>query len=177
MLALAFVVCMHTTSGQGISVELDLGYNVPGGDFADAYDGGVGIAIHPRLKLGGNMAAGLSLGVNGFAGVDQSGGVAGTGDVSAVGVTTVMGTFQYKLFDRNITPYAEIGVGFWNGEIVSADLTNAATGNVPTESVSSVGFSPEIGFMLSFLNVYAAYTVAGDFNYVQAGLGFRFGSK
>jgi len=167
----------NSASAQGISVELDLGYNIPGGDFGDLYDGGIGVAVHPRIKLGGQMAAGLSVGVNGFAGVDETGGTGNAGSISAAGVTTVMGTFQYKLFDKKITPYGEIGVGLWTGEVATADASNVANGGIGTESVSSVGFSPEVGVMVGFLNLSASYTIAGDFNYTQIALGFRFGAK
>lgn len=171
--ALAFCLSSNDLSAQGgFSIELDLGYNLPGGDFSDNYDGGVGVAIHPRMKIGDQMAAGLSIGANGFAGVDSSGGTGGAGSVSAAGVTTVMGTFQYKLFDKKVTPYAELGVGLWSGEVLTGDVASQSA-----EKVSNFGFAPEVGVMIGFLNASAAYTVAGDFNYIQVGLGFRFGSK
>jgi hypothetical protein len=161
----------NNASAQGISVELDFGYNAPSGDFGDIYDGGIGIALHPRLKLNDKMAVGLSIGSNGFIGGDLSGGV--NTSIEAAGILAVMGTVQYKLLDSKITPYGEFGIGMFNGEIITGDPLNGAT----AEKVSSFGFAPEIGVMVGFLNASVTYAMAGDITYTQFGLGFRFGAK
>ena len=169
--ALAFGLSSNTASAQGISVELDFGYNMPGGDFGNTYDGGIGIALHPRLKLNDKMAVGLSLGTNGFIGGDLSGGA--NTSVEAAGILTILGTAQYKLLDSKITPYGELGIGMFSGEIFTGDPLNGAT----IEKVSNFGFAPEVGVMVGLLNLSVQYAMAGDIKYTQLGLGFRFGAK
>ena len=170
--ALAFGLSSNTASAQGISVELDLGYNSPAGDFGDIYDGGVSVALHPRFKMNDKMAVGLSLGANAFAGGNLNGGA--NTSISAAGITTILGTVQYKLMDSKITPYGELGIGMFSGKVLTADALNSS-GN--TESVSNFGFAPEVGVMIGFLNASVTYAMAGDIKYTQFGLGFRFGAK
>lgn len=169
--ALAFSLSSNTATAQGgFSIELDLGYNSPTGDFGDVYDGGVGIALHPRMKLNDKMAVGLSLGSNGFVGGDFGGGASTS--VSAAGILAVLGTVQYKVLDKKITPYGELGIGMFSGEVVTADAASASG-----EKVSKFGFAPEVGVMIGFLNASVTYALAGDISYTQFGLGFRFGAK
>jgi len=161
----------YTASAQGISVELDLGYNSPTGDFGDVYDGGVAVALHPRFKLNDKMAVGISAGVNGFVGGDYEDPSLDS-EISAAGIVAVMGTFQYKLLGKKITPYGELGIGMFNGTVLAADASG--TGE---ESVSNFGFAPEVGVMIGFLNASVTYATAGDISYTQFGVGFRFGAK
>ena len=176
--AFALGLTSSTISAQGISVELDLNYNTPGGDFADSYDGGVGVSIHPRFNINDKMAVGLSLGATAFVGGDYSDpGSSVTSSVSAAGVVSILGTFQYKLLERKITPYGELEVGSFKYTAGTVDAGTVITGATAFEDTSYFGFAPKIGFMAGFLNVYASYIAAGDLKYTQFGLGFRFGSK
>ncbi|MCP4457612.1 MAG: hypothetical protein GY816_06240 [Cytophagales bacterium] len=175
--ALAFTLVSNPISAQ-VSVELDFSYSSPGGDFADSYDGGVGIAIHPRFNIRDQMAVGLLIGVDAFVGGDYSDPANSglTASVSAAGIVAILGTFQYKILDRKITPYGEIGVGSYKYTAGTVDATSAITG-AAFEDTSYFGVAPKIGAMAGFFNIYAAYVAAGDLKYTQFGLGFRFGSK
>jgi hypothetical protein len=174
----ASVSTINTSTAQGISVELDFSYNQPGGDFADIYKGGVGVAIHPRFNINGKMAVGLNVGANGFIGGDFNdvNNPSLDTEISAAGIVNVLGTVQYKLLDKKITPYGELGVGMFKSK--SADTSSLdANGDPEIVDESHFGFAPKVGAMLGFLNVYAQYISAGDLKYTQFGLGFRFGKK
>jgi len=174
----AGVSTSNTASAQGISVEMDFSYNQPGGDFGDIYAGGVGFALHPRFNINGKMAVGLNVGANAFVGGDYNDVNDPTLDseISAAGIVNVLGTVQYKLLDKKITPYGEIGIGMFKSK--SADTSSVdANGDFEIVDESHFGFAPKVGAMLGFLNVYAQYVTAGDLKYTQFGLGFRFGKK
>ena len=64
--AFAFGLTSSSVSAQGISVEIAGGGNSPGGDFADSYDLGFGVAIHPRFNISDKMAVGLNFGIDGL---------------------------------------------------------------------------------------------------------------
>ena len=176
IVGLAVSLTHNTASAQGISVELDFGYNSPGGDFGDVYSGGIGIALHPRFKLTDKMAVGLNVGSNVFAGGDFSGSGGPSSSVSAAGTLNVLGTVQYKLLDKKITPYGELGVGMFKYKAGSIDSGSAQNGGA-FEDKTYMGVAPKVGAMIGFLNVHATYVLAGDLKYTQFGLGFRFGAK
>ncbi len=174
--ALAFIFTSSSVFAQ-VSVELDFTYSSPGGDFADSYDGGIGIGIHPRFKINDNMAVGLYGGVEVFAGGDwEDPSSSITSSVDAAGVLAILGTFQYKFLERKISPYAEIGIGSFKYTAGTVDASSVVTG-AGFEDESYFGFAPKVGVMISFLNIYGQYVAAGDLSYTQFGLGFRFGSK
>ena len=159
--ALAFMFASSSVQAQGISIELDFSYSSPGGDFADSYDGGVGVGIHPRFNISDQMAVGLFFGVDAFVGgdfTDPSSSV--TSSVDAAGVGAILGTFQYKLLDRKITPYAEIGIGSYKYTAGTVDATSVVTG-AGFQDESYFGFAPKIGAMVGFLNIYASYMQLG----------------
>ena len=167
----------YTTSAQGISVELDFSYNQPGGDFGDIYAGGVGVSLHPRFNINGKMAVGLNVGANGFVGgdIENANDPNLDTEISAAGVINVLGTVQYKLLDKKITPYGELGLGMF--KMRQGDVSADTGGDIELEDKSYFGFAPKVGAMVGFLNVYAQYVAAGDLKYTQFGLGFRFGKK
>lgn len=178
VVALAVVFATtQTSTAQGISVELDFSYNSPSGDFADVYSGGVGISIHPRYKLTDKMAVGLNVGGNAFLGGDfqDANNPSLDTEISAAAVVNVLGTVQYKLLDKKITPYGEMGIGMF--KMRQGDVSSGTGGNIALEDKSYFGFAPKVGAMLGFINVYGQYVIAGDLKYTQFGLGFRFGKK
>ena len=176
--ASAFFFSGSSVYAQGISVELGLTGISPGGDFAYQYNIGVGVSVHPRFKLNDKMAVGINVGFDGFAARSDDG-YSTLPDLGIASITTILGTFQYKFLERKIAPYAEIGMGMYNYKpknLVDLVLFPDALGAVYEED-SYFGFAPKVGVMVSFLNIYAAYHAAGDLQYTQFGLGFRFGSK
>lgn len=175
--AFAFGLTSSSVSAQ-VSVELDFNYNTPGGDFADSYAGGVGVSIHPRFNISDQMAVGLNVGAGAFIGGDfQDPSSSITSEVSAAGVTSILGSFQYKFIDKRVAPYAELELGMFKYTAGSVDAGTVVSGNVAFEDTTYFGFAPKVGVMVGFLNIYAAYVAAGDLKYTQFGLGFRFGSK
>lgn len=177
MVAVTFCLTSNPVSAQ-ISVELDFSYNSPGGDFGDIYDGGVGISIHPRFKIDDKIAVGLNVGGNAFLGgdfQDPTGSV--TASVEAASVINVLGTIQYKVLDRNIGPYAELGLGVFSFKAGTVDAGSVVGGTIGTQDESFFGVAPKVGVMIGFFNIYGSYIAAGDLNYTQFGVGFRFGSK
>lgn len=177
LVALVAGAATSTASAQGISVELDFSYNQPGGDFSDIYAGGVGVSLHPRFNINGKMAVGLNIGANGFVGgdIENASDPSLDTEISAAGVVNVLGTFQYKLLDKKITPYGEMGIGMF--KMRQGDVSADTGGDIQLEDKSYFGFAPKVGAMVGFLNVYAQYVAAGDLQYTQFGLGFRFGKK
>ena len=178
--ALAAVFTSSSVSAQGISVEIAGGGNSPGGDFAELYEFGFGVAIHPRFNISDKMAVGLNLGFDGFASGDiVSGGSGGSvPDLGVAAITTILGTIQYKLLDRKISPYGEVGIGVYKYKPANLIDLSGFSGNTDIyQETSYFGFAPKIGAMIGLLNGYIQYHAAGDLSYTQMGLGFRFGSK
>jgi hypothetical protein len=178
----AMAVSLSTTStstAQGISVEFGFTGNLPQGDFGDFYDFGAGLYLHPRFKINDKMAVGLNIGGNGFVGGDYENPDNPDASVSAAAVVNVLGSLQYKLLDKKVTPYGEIGVGMFKVRSVdvSAEDVVDGDGELETKDFSYFGFAPKVGVMVGFLNLHASYVIAGDLNYMQFGLGFRFGKK
>jgi hypothetical protein len=174
----AMAVSLSTTStstAQGISVEFGFTGNMPSGDFADLYKFGAGFYLHPRYKVTDKLAVGLSGSFNLFAGGDIGEDLGVDSEISAAGVVSVLGTAQYKLIDKKISPYGELGIGIF--KMRQGDVSGDASGEIELEDSSYFGFAPKVGVMVGFLNLHASYILAGDLSYTQFGLGFRFGKK
>ncbi|GAB4234078.1 MAG: hypothetical protein Tsb0034_07580 [Ekhidna sp.] len=150
-------------------VELGLNFNSPQGDFADAYDLGIGGYIEPKYAMTENIDLGLYIGQNIFAGGD----IAGTNtSLDAAKSLTILPTGTYRFSTSSITPYAGLGLGLYNFK------TSAINAN-GTEDVteSKFGFAPRAGLYLGRLNLGAAYNIVSDANFIQFNLGVRILSR
>jgi len=148
--------------------ELGLNFNSPQGDFADAYDLGVGFYIEPKYALNENIDLGLLISSNAFAGGDLTG---STASVSALGMWAILPTFTYRFSTNKVTPYGGLGLGLYSVEGVEV------SGFPKGESESKIGFAPRAGVYLGRLNLGVAYNIVSDFNFLQFNLGVRILSR
>jgi len=166
---LLFLVALLPAFGQVMaqpSLEVGLNYALPQGSFGDVYQFGVGAGVLLRYNLTEQLAIGASGSANGFGGDYQ---VASnpSRDVEGV-VLNISGLAQYKLFDRKVSPYGELGIGLYSIKDGSINFE---------EYTRTFGYAPKVGVMMDLLNVSAAYHMAGEVSFLQLSLGVRIGYK
>ncbi|MEP1094495.1 MAG: hypothetical protein ABJG78_05265 [Cyclobacteriaceae bacterium] len=154
-------------------IELGPNFNSPQGDFADAYDLGIGFYIEPKYAITENIDLGLYLGANVFAGAD----IAGV-SLDAQTLNPYLATGTYRFSTNKVTPYAGLGLGLYVAKAVEVTTTiNGVTTTDPGESNSEFGFAPRAGVYVGRLNLGLAYNLVKDSNFLQFNLGIRILSR
>ncbi|MEP5612502.1 MAG: hypothetical protein ABJP45_09650 [Cyclobacteriaceae bacterium] len=156
-------------------IELGPNFNSPQGDFADAYDLGIGFYIEPKYAINENIDLGLYLGANVFAGGD----VAGTNtSLDAQTLNPYLATGTYRFSTNKVTPYAGLGLGLYVAKAVDITTTSGGvTTTIEGESNSEFGFAPRAGVYVGRLNLGLAYNLVKDSNFLQFNLGIRILSR
>lgn len=162
-------VCLFGAASAQFHFELGPNFNLPQGDFADAYDLGIGFYFEPKYALNDNIDLGLTVGFNAFAGADFAG--ASYGATSAL---AILPNATYRFSTNKVTPYAGLGLGLYNFK--GAEVT-IGTVTAEGESESKFGFAPRAGVYVGRLNLGAAYNIVSDANYLQINLGVRILSR
>ncbi|WP_425392756.1 hypothetical protein [Ekhidna sp.] len=170
ILSICTVVFFAYTATAQFHFELGPNFNVPQGDFGDAYDLGIGFYIEPKYAFNENIDLGLVLGTNGFAGADLGGQSYG-----ATSALVVLPTGTYRFSTSKVTPYAGLGLGLYRFD--GAEVSVAGGGSVETEGETKFGFAPRAGVYLGRMNLGAAYNIVSDANYLQINLGVRILSR
>lgn len=169
LLCISAVILFASTASAQFHIELGPNFNLPQGDFGDAYDLGVGFYIEPKYAINDNIDLGLVIGSNGFAGADFGGQSFG-----ATGALVILPTATYRFSTNTVTPYAGLGLGLYNFK--GAEVTvNSVT--LEGESESKFGFAPRAGVYIGRLNLGVAYNIVSDANYLQFNLGVRILSR
>ncbi len=169
LLSICAVILFGYAANAQFHIELGPNFNLPQGDFADAYDLGVGFYIEPKYAFNENIDLGLVIGSNGFAGADFGG--ASYGATSAL---VILPTATYRFSTNSVTPYAGLGLGLYSFKGAEVTIANVTTDG---ESESKFGFAPRAGVYIGRLNLGAAYNIVSDANYIQFNLGFRILSR
>lgn len=170
----AIALFAYTASAQ-FHIELGLNGNLPQGDFADAYDLGIGFYAEPKYALNENIDLGFLIGRSGFAGADLDG-----ASVDATGLLSLTPTGTYRFSGSSVTPYAGLALGFYIFDAVDVTFTDPNTGATFTSSGDSsteFGFAPRAGVYIGRLNLGAAYNIVKDANFIQFNLGVRILSR
>ncbi|WP_436517665.1 hypothetical protein [Ekhidna sp. To15] len=169
LLSISAVILFATAANAQFHIELGPNFNLPQGDFADAYDLGIGFYIEPKYAMSDNIDIGLVIGSNGFAGADFGGQSYG-----ATSALVILPTATYRFSTNTVTPYAGLGLGLYNFK--GAEVTvNSVT--IDGESESKFGFAPRAGVYIGRLNLGVAYNIVSDANYLQFNLGVRILSR
>lgn len=171
MLVGVILLNSNKCSGQGISVEV--GYNALMAEdwLGTIYGSGQGAYLIPRINLSDKFSAGISLSLGTLKGDLQNSQLPGA-VITEGSITNIGASLQYKILDKKISPYLELGIGSYSlkqGEVNGA--------SAEYEDISEFGASPKIGLMLWGANVFAAYHAGEDITYMQYGIGYRFGVK
>ncbi|MEP1035289.1 outer membrane beta-barrel protein [Ekhidna sp.] len=169
LLSICTVLLFTYTASAQFHIELGPNFNMPQGDFGDAYDLGIGFYIEPKYAMSDNIDIGLVIGSNGFAGADFGG--ASYGATSAL---VILPTATYRFSTNSVTPYAGLGLGLYSFK--GAEVTSG-TVTLEGESESKFGFAPRAGVYIGRLNLGAAYNIVSDANYIQFNLGVRILSR
>ena len=151
-------------------IEFGSNFNLPQGDFADAYDLGIGFYLEPKYAIHENIDLGLVIGSDGFVGTDGK----LFGATSALSALVILPTATYRFSTNTVIPSAGLGLGLYNFK--EADVTIAGI-RTKGESESKFGFAPRIGVYIGRLNLGAAYNIVSDANYIQINPGVRILSR
>ncbi len=175
VLLVVLMVLMTTPSFSQLRFGLGLLGGIPVGDFGDVADFGAGAYLEGKYAVTENIDVGVHLGAMGFAGADI--GVSGTSvSVGSFGIVPLLFTGEYVFLGGPVSPYAGIGIGpyFISGGDVSVSGSSVG-GSV--SSGTEFGFAPEFGVYLGKFNLSISYNIAGDFNFINFGLGILIGNR
>lgn len=175
LLTICAIAMIGFSANAQFHIELGLNFNSPQGDFADAYDLGVGGYIEPKYAMNENIDLGLYIGQNVFAG----GEIAGTNSsLDAQTLTPILATGTYRFSTNKVTPYAGLGVGMYFAKAIDTEITvGGVTTTLEGESNSEFGLAPRAGVYVGRLNLGAVYNVVKDSNFIQINLGVRILSR
>jgi len=175
VLLVLLMVLVATPSFSQLRFGLGFLAGIPIGDFGDVTDFGAGAYLEAKYAVTGNIDVGAHLGAMGFAGADVD--VAGTSvSVGSFGVVPLIFTGEYVFLEGPVSPYVGIGIGPYFISGGDIEISGVSTG-VSVQSGTEFGFAPEFGIYLSKFNLSVSYNKAGDFDFINFGLGFLIGNR
>lgn len=178
LLAATMLLAIGYSASAQFNVEIGISGQLPQGDFADAYDLGVGFSLEPRITISDQLDAGLYLGSLAFAGGDlaaaSGGGATASSSIDAAAIVPVLATGTYRIIDAKVTPYVGAGLGMYFSRTAAAD---AGGSTVDDTTNSDFGFAARGGLFLGRMNLGVTYHNAGDISFLQFGLGVRIGPR
>jgi hypothetical protein len=108
-----FTLNIHSSNAQAVQAGINMGLQVPVGDFATWYNPGFGAGAYGKYFLKENMALGANLNFNSFRGDRYHDPYYNNDWRDNASITAFTGLFQYYFSGNKLKPYAGADLGFY----------------------------------------------------------------
>jgi len=123
-----FALGISRSNAQAIQAGLNIGFQIPVGNFASWYHPGFSVGAQGKYFLKENMAIGANLNFNSFHGDRYHDAYNNNDWKNYASITAFTGLFQYFFSTDKLKPYAgsDLGFYFWRSQVYSYYWTNPA---------------------------------------------------